>query len=301
MVFLAGGFGGPGWFPSGLALDSVNSLLYWGDIGVIFNAPNGSVNRMTTTGAAQTQLTPHVDGRGRGYALDQASQTIFLTAHDPTLPGSGGGLFSYDIASTTETQLISDPGTGYWDIEIDPIGQRIWWTDYGRGQILSAKFDGSDVQIELSGLTNPYGLALELELETEVDLDVNPTSCPNPLNVKSKGVLPAAITGSETLDVNDIDVATLRLEGVSPLRSAIEDVAAPFASDIQDPPERDDCTTDGPDGFTDLTLKFDTQAIVAALGAVNDGDVLVLTLTGELLDGTPIEGQDVVWIKQKGK
>jgi hypothetical protein len=256
---------------------------------------------MTTTGAAQTQLTPHVDGRGRGYALDPASQTIFFTSHDPHSPGSGGGLFSYDIASTTETQLISDPGTGYWDIEIDPIGQRIWWTDYGRGQILSAKFDGSDVQIELSGLTNPYGLALELELETEVDLDVNPTSCPNPLNVKSKGVLPAAITGSETLDVNDIDVATLRLEGVSPLRSAIEDVAAPFASDIQDPPERDDCTTDGPDGFTDLTLTFDTQAIVAALGAVNDGDVLVLTLTGELLDGTPIEGQDVVWLKQKGK
>ncbi len=45
----------------------------------------------------------------------------------------------------------------------------------------------------------------------------------------------------------------------------------------------------------------DAQAIVAALGAVNDGDVLVLILTGELLDGTPIEGQDVVWIKQKSK
>ena len=163
-VFLSGDFAGPGWFPSGLALDSVNNLLYWGDIGVIFNPPNGSVNRMTITGAAQTQLTPHVTGRGRGFALDQASQTIFFTSHNPLSPGSGGGLFSYDIVNDIETQLIDDPTTGYWDIEIDPVGQRIWYTDYGRGQIRSAKFDGTDVQIELSGLTNPYGLALELEI-----------------------------------------------------------------------------------------------------------------------------------------
>ena len=47
-VLLSGGFGGPGWFPSGLAVDPSNNLLYWGDIGVIFNPPNGSVNRMGT-------------------------------------------------------------------------------------------------------------------------------------------------------------------------------------------------------------------------------------------------------------
>lgn len=124
----SGGFGGPGWFPSGLAVDPVKNLLYWGDIGVIFNPPNGSVNRMGTDGSSPTQLTPHVDGRGRGYALDQASQTIFLTAHNPQSPGTGGGLFSYDIANDIETQLIIDTETGYWDIEIDPVTQRIWWT-----------------------------------------------------------------------------------------------------------------------------------------------------------------------------
>ncbi|MCH8030650.1 MAG: hypothetical protein IIB09_02360 [Bacteroidetes bacterium] len=50
------------------------------------------------------------------------------------------------------------------------------------------------------------------------------------------------------------------------------------------------------DGILDLTLKFDKRDIVAALGPVADGDVIVLHLTGNLLDGTPIVGEDVVVI-----
>ncbi len=56
----------------------------------------------------------------------------------------------------------------------------------------------------------------------------------------------------------------------------------------------------GTDAFVDLTLKFDRQEIVAALGVFNDGDVVTLTLTGELQDGTTFGGEDVVVIKKKG-
>ena len=49
----------------------------------------------------------------------------------------------------------------------------------------------------------------------------------------------------------------------------------------------------------DLTLKFDTQEIVSALGDVSDGDCVVLHLTGNLLDGIPIVGEDVVVILKK--
>ena len=42
-----------------------------------------------------------------------------------------------------------------------------------------------------------------------------------------------------------------------------------------------------------MTLKFDTQAVVDAYGPSSGGE-LVLTLTGSLLDGTPIEGHDCV-------
>jgi hypothetical protein len=130
-----------------------------------------------------------------------------------------------------------------------------------------------------------------------VIVDIKPGSCPNPLNVKDKGVLPVAILGSEDFDVFNIDPASIRLESVAPIRSNWEDVAAP-APDTGDVCE---CTTKGPDGYIDFTLKFDTQEIVEELGELNDGDVLPLILTGVDIDGTPIEGSDCVVIIQKGK
>ena len=90
----------------------------------------------------------------------------------------------------------------------------------------------------------------------------------------------------------------IALEGVLPLRSALEDVATPFGP-FTEKKKATDCTTEGPDGFLDRTLQFDTQAVVAALGPVTDREVLVLKLTGQLLDGTPIVGEDVVVILKK--
>jgi len=126
--------------------------------------------------------------------------------------------------------------------------------------------------------------------EIEVNVDIKPTSWPNPLNANGKGVLPVAILGTEDFDVTQIDPATILLEGVAPLRWALEDVATPG-----DP-------LAGPDGFMDLSLKFDTQEIVAALGDVNDGDEMVLHLMGNLkpeFDGASIVGDDVVRIFKK--
>jgi hypothetical protein len=126
-------------------------------------------------------------------------------------------------------------------------------------------------------------------------IDIKPQSCPNPLNTKSKGVLPVAILGTSGFDVYDVDPVSILLEGVSPLRWSYEDVAAPVG------PSGDvcDCTDQGPDGFMDLTLKFKTQEIVAALGSVTDGEIKVLTLTGMTQDSTVIEGQDCVVIIDK--
>jgi hypothetical protein len=134
-----------------------------------------------------------------------------------------------------------------------------------------------------------------------VPVDIMPTSCRNPLNVKSKGVLPVAILGTEDFDVTQIDPASVRLEGVAPMRWALEDVATPYEPYIG---KEDcfDCTTEGPDGYLDLTLKFGMQEVVAALGDVNDGDCLVLTLTGNLMEeygGIAIVGEDVVTILKK--
>jgi len=129
-----------------------------------------------------------------------------------------------------------------------------------------------------------------------VSVDIKPGSCPNPLNVKSKGVLPVAVLGAEDIDITVIDAASIRLAGVAPIRSNYEDVAAP----VLDPCDCN-CTKAGPDGFLDLTLKFETQEIVEAIGDVNDRELLPLTLTGILFDERPIEGADCILIHGRHK
>ena len=116
-------------------------------------------------------------------------------------------------------------------------------------------------------------------------------------------MLPVAILGTEDLDIATIDPASIRLAGVAPIRSNVEDVGTPFEPFVGKGSIYD-CNIEGPDGYIDLTLKFDTQEIVEALGEVEDGEGLVLTLTGNLLeefDETPIEGEDVVVILKKGR
>jgi len=76
------------------------------------------------------------------------------------------------------------------------------------------------------------GLAAAVCEPKQVAIDIKPGSCPNPLNLKSKGKLPVAVLGSEDFDVNDIDPASIRLkygdaEGVAAIRSNLEDVASP--------------------------------------------------------------------------
>jgi hypothetical protein len=138
----------------------------------------------------------------------------------------------------------------------------------------------------------PYaGKTVVISNVIEVPIDIKPPSCPNPINVNNKGVLSVAIVGSEELDVTTIDVASIRLEGVAPVNSELEDVTTPADGGVCA------CTDAGPDGYLDLTVRFPTQEIVGAIGAVSHGETLVLTLTGELSDDSLIEGIDCVRIK----
>ena len=69
----------------------------------------------------------------------------------------------------------------------------------------------------------------------------------------------------------------------APLRWALEDVATPFDGELVDCLS---CTEEGADRYMDLVFKFDKQELVAAIGAVEDGECVLLTLTGELYNKT---------------
>ncbi len=98
-------------------------------------------------------------------------------------------------------------------------------------------------------------------------VDIKPRSCRNPVNRKSKGVLPVAILGSEDLDVTTIDPDSILLEGFPAKRWSIRDVSA-----------LDKCH--GIDGYPDLVLKWDSKLIKNALRNVSKGDSSLLRLTG---------------------
>lgn len=151
-------------------------------------------------------------------------------------------------------------------------------------------------------------------VEIPVFVDIKPQSCPNPINLKSKGVLPVAVLGTAEFNVTDINPWSIRLsrdgvedeEGdpilVAPLRRAYEDVATPFEGELCD------CHEFGADGYVDMTLKFDAEEVVEELELADvAGETVRLTLTGYLWGenliepGPRIRGEDCVWVlKEKG-
>lgn len=226
--------------------------------------------------------------------------------------------FSIDVSVATGNNSLNI-------VSVMPFEDKLWMADFNSNDLFELAKDGSFTGrvIDLSQTTTLGGDILNNILYTsfpnfqgepliriktyditnittvtpvnliQLSLDIKPQSCPNPLNVKSKGVLPVAILGSNDLDVTKVNQSTIILEGITPLRSSFEDVATP-RGDLA-------CTEEGPDGFVDLALKFDIQEIVQALGTVTDELELQLNLTGSLFNGTLIKGEDIVIIKNKGK
>ena len=233
----------------------------------------------------------------------------FLPCFDQQTPDPADDTFIADFTTT----FNAPPTTG--DIELLVGGQTYSTSVVGLGtqfQFLSLSLpaDGLPVvatirftAVPSCTLTETVGTAPEpcsAGLPVVVPVDVRPGSCPNPLNCQSKGVLPVAILGTVTFDVTQVDPATVRLAGVAPLRWDYEDVATPYEPLSGKQDCLVDCTTMGPDGYMDATLKFETQEIVAALGeTIQDGDCIVAQLTGNLREsagGTEFIGEDVIRI-----
>ena len=184
-----------------------------------------------------------------------------------------------------------------------PDGSRIAFSSGRDGNFEIYTMDAADENSDGNG-DNPKRLTNDPASDSkpdwgsvpEVPVDIKPEGCPNPLNTDKEGVLPVAVLGTDDFDAAQLDPESIKLERVSSLTSDLEDVATPFEL-VMGKTEATDCTEAGPDGFKDLTLKFDTPEVVEALGTVTDGEVFVLKLTGNLkpeFGGTPVVGEDVV-------
>ncbi|MCJ7692418.1 MAG: hypothetical protein MUO22_03250 [Sedimentisphaerales bacterium] len=240
-----------------------------------------------------------------------------------------GGLFGSDLEMTGEIYVDIDRQTpfefaNYVELEIfdhDSYGRFLCYPYYGRGSI--EDLGGGWYRHHLTNLGHWYGdfspldagcfylrynevdplpvgeppvIFDNLKIAPEadpipVDIDIRPSCCPKPLSMRSKGILPVAILGTNGFDVNDIEPTSVVLNGVSAVRHCYRDAATSAEPCV--------CPDSvGPDGFIDLVLNFPTEDILGTLGVeLNDGDEFELDLTGQLIDGTPIVGSDCVLIR----
>jgi DNA-binding beta-propeller fold protein YncE len=297
-----------------LEIDIARNKLYYGDEGypTILAKFDLSTNPPTLEWQNTSQS---LGGNGQDLALSNSGEWITY------MVGSGNQGYVIFLMDTNSFEVLGIFGTGaypreacfspddkifyvahdrrhidVWDVETfqkypDIMLQGAYYDESRKlfidptGKYLFAEVEGTHLKV--------FDTGREVIISQVVDIDIKPRSCPNPLNVKSKGVLPVAILGSEDFDASDIDPASIRLAGVGAIRSSLEDVTGPVVDGNECA-----CTTAGPDGNMDLTLKFRTPEIAVALldgvGELTKGEQLVLTLMGTLMDGTPIEGSDCV-------
>ena len=143
-------------------------------------------------------------------------------------------------------------------------------------------------------------LGSELELivghiryQEAAEMDIDPKSCPNIFSLNSKGVLPVSIFGSADLDVNNIDLSTIKLNGIAAIVSQSKNMEKAAGKN------KSNCSVTASDNFNDLTINFDPEMIARSLGNVSDGQSVELTLTFSTKSGIKFGATDYITVDKK--
>jgi hypothetical protein len=129
----------------------------------------------------------------------------------------------------------------------------------------------SEYDLTFKTLSNPCPIVT-------VDIDIKPGSYPNSINLCSQGTIPVALLGTNTFNVADVSTDTLRFA-----ETAVKVVGK------KDPHSLCSYEDVSGDGLDDLVCHFVTTDIAAI-----DGETGTATVSGELGDGTVIQGTDSV-------
>ncbi len=219
-------------------------------------------------------------------------------------------IWCFDVGATFQYShmrhlLVGNVNYGYGMLSNSPdISPFVMRVEYD-GTILSSFIDGSPwISVNVQEMAAAYGdvpipdgyvgiwctgqdypmwvddfkfRSIPESVTLQIQIDIKPGSCPNPINLASKGVIPVAVLGGEEFDVTQIDQETLEFAGARP-RPKGKSGNIGSVEDVND------------DGFDDFVVHFPTQDLEL------DEDDEEATLIGELFDGTQFEGTDSVQI-----
>jgi hypothetical protein len=235
-----------------------------------------------------------------GSALDEIARTTYIVADGQNAPNDGtkfngtptsgpGSTFKIpDAFDGADGHLSVSLSKGLWDTHtLDVSSFFSPPTPLPVTLQVDASMTGGDC---LTWLAQVWSVKYAIP----VAVDIKPGSCPNSINVGSNGLITVAILGSATFNVTNIDPTTIQIYGVSSTGwYQYGDAAGPYAGFTA---ECNDCGTAGPDGYTDLKVKFDTQALMAALqyNPPMNKECRPAILVGYLNNGMRIMGRDII-------
>ncbi len=173
-------------------------------------------------------------------------------------------------------------------------------TVYGKFLIEAAGRAGDSNQRVILELTRFGDPAEDAELVDvrAVTVDLRPRRCPNVLNLggwRNFGVeplVPVAVMGSDSFDVEGIDLGTVELVtagggSATPVSAGLEDVGAPAL--LADPC---DCDMRAPDGIADLLLRFNLRDVAGSVSFLGDGAAPLLTVRGRTVGQVLFQGTE---------
>jgi hypothetical protein len=294
---------------------AADALVLWpSDTGTVtYSAAQGVIDDTDDRLVSSCAVTSSGPAFSRGYAEFDLSQVAFeiesatLTVRETLDVGEFASpvalhelaLYEADlVVGAADLEMPATPAASFMTDDADP-GR--WFEVDVTAAVRAMRGRGLGVRLKLvadpAAACEPQGAAFDGLLQPSpplltimpvvaipVSLDVAPGVCPNPFNLLDNK-LAAAISGSDVLDVRSIDVSSVRLMGVPPIRAQIKDVSTPSNPYTYQPGA---CLDDGRDGVPDLLLVFDMQAIVRALDqgwdpcGLCEGRVMGLGVSGRM-------------------
>lgn len=217
------------------------------------------------------------DAQDRSITIDLGATYIIESFIVQADDNDGYNLYYRDIDTNTWELAWAVPAIGGWGMQTRPNRY-----SYTQRYVLAAPIVTDALMFEGNlSWGDRYFSVSEIQAFGEpyllnVDVDIKPGSDPNCVNINGHGVIPVAILGGEYFDVMEIDAGSVQLEGMSVKVTGKKAKLLAHYDDVNY------------DGYTDLMVQIeDSNAILAE-------NATTATVTGYLLDDTPIEGVDSI-------